>query len=271
MEKATFQLVLTGDTADQHEFQGYDGYMALAGFAWALSLITNYVETAEIRQRREFAGRSAVRAGLLEEGSLIANFSVWLEKLPKDVFGPNADGSSAHLLYELVKRVIDRNLGSAGNANDTQVNAILDRRSGDIETLVAISEAPLRQAHSVIGNGAKKVKIVGGHRIIRTFDEGTRDYMKLNYEDPTLKKIVTSVSSFNGNSGHGSVFDTSLGKNVPFSMSRDTLRKYGSVFSWGLHQYITKTGKKVEIEFSRILAMDETPKRYVISNAEVKQ
>jgi hypothetical protein len=55
MHRVPFRLVLTGDTADEHQFQGYDGYMALAGFAWTLSLISNYVETGKVRHRGGFS------------------------------------------------------------------------------------------------------------------------------------------------------------------------------------------------------------------------
>ncbi len=98
MEQARFRLRLTGDTADHHEFQGYVGYMAFAGFAWALSLISHYVETGKIRQRRDFEGRQAVRATALTGGSLLADFSVWLAHNPIEIFGAAAAGSSAHLL-----------------------------------------------------------------------------------------------------------------------------------------------------------------------------
>jgi hypothetical protein len=56
MHGVPFRLVLTGETADEHQFQGYDGYMALAGFAWTLSLVSNYVETGEVRHRGDFPG-----------------------------------------------------------------------------------------------------------------------------------------------------------------------------------------------------------------------
>src|SRR5580704_3921666 len=82
-----FRLKLTGDTADQHQFQGYDGYMALAGFAWTLALVTNYAETGKIRQRGEFLGREAVRANAPAEGSIIADFTVWLEQNPAQILG----------------------------------------------------------------------------------------------------------------------------------------------------------------------------------------
>ncbi|MCS4091370.1 hypothetical protein [Rhizobium sp. BK176] len=263
-----FRLHLSGDTADQHQFQGYDGYMALAGFAWALSLISNYADTGKIRQRGDFEGRHAVRAKAPAEGSVIADFIVYLHNNPQAVFGVAAGGLAAPaFLYALANRVINRNLGEANAATDQTLAQLLARRSGDIEALVAISEPPIRQAHGVIGNGARKIEISGGFNILNTFDEKTRDYVKLNVEDDNEITKLVSVSAFNANSGYGSVFDGDLGHVVPFSMSRETLKRHKVIFSWGLDQYVQGTGRKIELTFTRILAMDGRPKRYVVLSA----
>lgn len=268
VEQVPFVLKLTGDTADQHQFQGYDGYMALAGFAWALSLISHYADTGQIRQRGDFDGRHAVRAKAPTEGSVVAEFVVYLQHNPEAVFGIAAGGLTAPaFLYALANRVINRNLGEANGETDKALAPLLSRRGGDVEALVAISEPPIRQAHGVIGNGAKKIQISGGFNILNTFNEDTRDYVKLNVEDNNVKKKSVSVSAFNANSGYGSVFDKDLGHVVPFSMSRETLRRHKAVFSWGLDQYVTGTGRTIDLTFTRILSMDGRPKRYIVMSA----
>ncbi|MGX1259355.1 DUF7946 domain-containing protein [Sinorhizobium fredii] len=267
-EIVPFRLKLTGDTAEQHQFQGYDGYMALAGFAWMLSLVTNYADTGAIRQRGEFDGREAVRATAPAEGSVLVDFMVHLQNNPAIVFGALAGGlAGGTFLTSLFNRVINRNLGQENPDSDKPIAQLLGRRGGDIEALVAISEAPIRQAHGIIGNGANKMVISTGFNIINTFDSNTRDYVKLNAKDETLQIKQVSVSAFNANSGYGSVFDYDLGHVVPVSMSREILRQVKSVFSWGLDQYVQGTGKNIEIRFTRILAMDGRPKRYVIVGA----
>ena len=268
-DDATFRLELSGGTADQHEFRGYDGYMSLAGFAWTLSLIANYAETGKIRQRREFAGRDAVRAKAIEEGSILAEFGVILNSAPESLFGMVAGASASALLYSLVGYVIRRNLGQKTEDMDDLLRELIRLRGGDVETLVAITEAPIRQSHGVIGNGASQIKILGGSNIINTFDHATKDYVQLNMEDDEIIQKTVTVSAFSGNSGHGSVFDGDLGRNLPIYLKREQISRYGSVFTWGLHQYVTKTGKKVVIKFSRTLAMDGTPKKYNIISADI--
>lgn len=270
-EVVPYRLKLIGDTADQHQFQGYDGYMALAGFAWTLSLVTHYAETGKIRQRGEFDGRHAVRANALEEGSVIADFFVYLQTNPLEVFGAAAGGlAGGNFLNALVRRVINRNLGEP--ADDEAIAQLLASRAraGDVEALVAITEAPIRQTHSVIGAGADQILISGGINInpITTFNEATKEYVRQNVEDDNELTKDFSVSAFNANSGYGSVFDQDHGHVIPFSMKREKLRRLRQVFSWGLDQYSNRTGGKVTATFTRILAMDGRPKRYVILDAE---
>lgn len=268
-EIVPFRLKLTGDTADNHQFQGYDGYMAMAGFAWTLALVTHYAETGKIRQRGEFLGRDAVRSTTPSEGSVLVDFSVWLQQDPTRVLDLGVGAVSAStFLYDLVKRVIDRNLGEDNAVDTPQLAQLLKRRGGDVEALVARVEPAIRQTHAVIGRGAEKIQIIGGHNIINTYDEETRDYVKLNIEEDGIRDGDFSVAAFNVNSGYGSVFDFQLGRTVPISMSREVLRNTNSTFTWGLDQYANKTGGRVRVKYSRILAMDNTPKRYVILHAD---
>jgi hypothetical protein len=112
------------------------------------------------------------------------------------------------------------------------------------------------------------MQVLGGHNIINTYNESTRDYVKLNVEDNTEKVRDFSVAAFNVNSGYGSVFDNDLRRTVPISMSKEVLRKVSSVFTWGLDQYANKTGERIIVKYTRILAMDGTPKRYVVLTAK---
>ncbi|TKT72976.1 hypothetical protein YH63_016965 [Afipia massiliensis] len=266
-EIVPFRLKLTGDTADQHQFQGYDGYMALAGFAWTLALVTNYAETGKIRQRGDFLGRDAVRASTPTEGSILADFTVWLQQNPAEVLGLGGATASL-LLYDLVRRVISRNLGQDDSHQTPLLTQIIRRRGGDIEALVARVEPAIRQTHAVIGKGATRMQILGGHNIINTYNENTRDYVRLNIEDNQELEKDFSIAAFNVNSGYGSVFDNELGRTIPISMSREVLRRVSSIFTWGLDQYANKTGGRVSMRYTRILAMDGTPKRYIVLTAK---
>ena len=267
-EHAKFQLKLTGGLADGHEFEGYDGYTALAGAAWTLSLVTNYVGTGQIRHRGDFPGRHAVHALPMKSGSLLADFSVLLQGQPASVFGIGFAAGASGLLYGLVNRVILRNLGQDPTPLNNETAALLERKDGDVEALVAITEPSLRQAHEVIGNSASGIEWIGGFNTMAHLNAGTKAYMKASIPDHEVIQRDVMVTGFYGNSGHGSVFDFSLGHNVPFSMKRDDLRRYGPYFSWGLDQYTNDTGRRLSIKFTRIISMDGTAKRYIIVSAD---
>jgi len=266
-EVASFKLRMTGGLTDFHQIEAYDGYTSLAGAAFAISLITNYVETGEIRHRGDFVGRHAVRALPMLQGSLIADLAVYLKSCPSSIFGSATGTSGTKLLYGLVNRVISRNIGITPAPLNQQTAALLQRKDGDVEALVAISEPSLRQAHEVIGNGADGVEWIGGVNIMARMDAGTKSYMKSSIDDNEIVRREVTVTGFYGNTGHGSVFDPTLGRNIPVGMNKDTLKAYGTFFSWGLDQYINDTGRKVCIEFTRVLAVDGRPKRYVIRSA----
>jgi len=268
VEIASFELHATGDLSEYHEFEAYDGYTAFAGAAWTLSLVTNYVETGLVRHRGDFIGRHAVRARPMRSGSIIADFAVLLRSQPSSVFGDSGRAARASgLLYGLVHRVVTRNLGLDPEPLNEETAALLATKSGDVEALVAATEPSLRRAHDVIGNGAQNVEWIGGFDPIAHMDEGTKEFMRANVRDSEILVKDVSVSGFYGNSGHGSVFDFDLNRTVPFSMTKDVLTRYGSYFSWGLHQYTSKNGKTIRIKFTRILSLDGRPKKYIISSA----
>jgi hypothetical protein len=270
MEGIPFRLALAGDMADQHQFEGYDGYMALAGFAWTLSLVSNYVETGKVRHRGDFPGRHSVRASAIAQGSVLADFTVWVAANPMlaTAIGGVSLNLASSLIYDVTKRVISRNLGQDESPSSDQMKKVLDLRDGDIEALVAATEPSIRQSHSVIGNGAQVINIYGGKQVISRYDRDTKAYVQQNVEDKEIRVKSFSVAAFNANSGHGGVFDFDQGRTIPISMPRDVVRAVGSVFTWGIDQYANRTGKLVSIKYWRILAMDGTPKRYVVVDAE---
>lgn len=271
-EKAAFRLELSGDTADHHEFQGYDGYRSLAGFAWTLSLAANYAETGSIRLRGDFPGRNAVRAQFPKRGSIVADFAVHLQQNPVEVLGFTGivtAAGAATFLVDLTRRLIARNIGKESVPDTELMRRLLQEKEGEIEALVARTEPSVRQAHAAIGNGAKKIRALGGFNLLGEFDKDTKEYVMTNVEDDSFIKKDVSVAAFNANSGYGSVFDFDLGRVIPISIRRSSLPRLRPVFTWGLDQYANGTKKLITIEFSRILAMDETPKRYTIVDAYI--
>lgn len=204
----------------------------------------------------------------MAKGSLIAEFSIILQSQPSSIFGTlAASAGAATLLYGLVNRVVSKNIGITPPPLNPETAALLESKGGDIEALVGITEPSLRQAHDVIGSGAEEVEWIGGFSVMANFNAASKSYMKTNVRDQRIVGRDFTVTSFDGKSGNGSVFDNDLGHNVTIGMTKDTLDRYGSFFSWGLHQFINKTGKKIRMRFTQILAVDGRPKRYMVLSA----
>ncbi|MFC6435360.1 DUF7946 domain-containing protein [Novosphingobium resinovorum] len=257
---------MTGDLAEKHQFEAYDGYTGLAGFARTLSLVANYVETGKIRQRGDFEGRHSIVANPMREGSLIADFAAIIESTPFASIGAAAAGiSAAELLRRLTDRVFKQNLGQ--DVDETDLEHFGRARRGDVETLVAITEAPIRQTHHLVNARVQNINVISGVNLINKLNEGTKQYVMSDYKDDSVTCKDVTISSFNANSGYGSLFDFDLGRTVAFTMSRENLAKYKHVFSWGLDQYSNETRRRVNVCFSRTLWMDERAKRYQIVKA----
>ena len=269
-EIASFRLRLDGGLADRHVMEGYDGFTALAGAAWTISLVTNYIETGKIRHRGEFVGRHAVVAEPMQPGSLIADFKVMLNGGAADKLNV-PDASATRLLYGLVRRVIHRNTGIPSDPLNSETHQLIDDRGGDIEALVSATEPSLRRAHEVIGNSARTMTWSGGFSTLGSLNPESKAYMKETISDPTLMARDVTVSGFFGNTGRGLVFDPELGRNISVSMSRETLLAIGTVFSYGLDQYLKQTGNTIRIRFTRMLASDGRPKHYIIKDASASR
>lgn len=264
-----FTVNLDGGDASSHQLPAYDGYMALAGLSLSLSLITNYVETGKIRHRGDFYGRSALKTGPLQQGSVVAEFVAQLAQVGALGTAGISAAAGSKFLYDVVKRTLDRNLGIEPTIQTDELAFLERRRGGDLEALVAAVEPSVRQSHSIIGDGAKVLNVLGGTHKLSTYDIKTKEYVEGTYEDKTIVEKDVSVSSFNVNSGHGGVFDFDLGRVVPIQLTKDTLDRAKGVLSWGLDQYANETGKRVSLKYYSILALDDRIKKYIVVDADI--
>lgn len=269
MIEVPFRLKFEGGDAKQHELPAYDGYMALAGFARSLVVITHYIETAKIRQRGDFEGKSMVKAKPIGEGSVLADFVVNLTHDPV-VLATASDITKniiSSFVYDVVKRTINRCIGQYHGTSNTQLLSVEESKLGDLEALAAIIEPAIKTTHNTIGKGVNIIIINGNHNHISTFDSQTRDYVNTTIEDAEVITKALSVASFNANSGYGSVFDEDHGRVIPIKLSGININQARPILTWGLHEYASGTRQKVFLKFTRRLALDGTPKQYIVVDA----
>jgi hypothetical protein len=263
------KAVIDGGEAAQHRLAAYDGFMSLAGIGLTLSLTANYAETARIRRRGEYAGRHAVRAAPIEPGSILTDFIVSLPKVTIATGKVLSEAAGAAFYSDLLKRVIDRNLGIDSKPLTDELGELSEGRSGDIEALAAAVEPSIKQGHSVIGEGAQVVDIFGGSHRISNFNVQTKQYVHGTIVDRDIYVKDVSVSSFNVNSGYGGVFDFDLGRVVPIRVTRETLPRAKAALGWGLNEYAADRGRRISLRYYRWMAFDGTPKKYIVVDAEI--
>jgi hypothetical protein len=268
MTDVGIQVRLQGSDADRHLMPAYDGFNSLAGLGLTLSLTAHYAETGQIRRRGDYLGRHSVKATVLQPGSVLTDFIV---SLPKLVFLPNSasDVRKRAFFNDLFQRVLDRNIGVERDPTTDELNELLGRRDGDLEALVAATEPSVRQAHSVIGEGAQVMDIYGGKHQVSTFNGSTKQYVNGTIVDRTVFEKDVSVSSFNVNSGYGGVFDFDLQRVVAIKVTKETLPSAKPVLGWGLNEYARSTGRRVFLKYYRWLAYDDTPKKYIVVDARM--
>jgi hypothetical protein len=264
-EIVPFDVILKGGAADRHRFQAYEGFNTFAGMSFTLALVANYVETGKVRHKGSFKGRGAVSAVAPASGSVIVEYAVSLATNPSAVFGAAITVSGAALMRALVGQVLTRNTGKTQASPD--LASLMKSRRGDVEALISATEPSIRQAHDVIGNGAKQLYVASGINLAK-LNAKTKEYIRSSHPENIPLTGKFTVTGFYGNSGHGSVFDKSIGKNMPFDMPKAVLDDVGPTFSWGLDQYTNNTGKRVVITYTRILSMDGTPKKYKVIAAK---
>ncbi len=271
MADVPLNVTLEGEDADEHQLPAYDGFMALAGISLTLSLVTNYASTGKLRKRGNFEGRLQVKTLALKPGSVDVPFLIHAAMNSPIITGgiTVTTGIVTNFIYDLLKRTIRKNIGIEHDPETPLLRRLESDKQGDLEALASAAEPSLRQAHTVINNGAHQIIINGGTNHISTFDPATKDYINLSIEDDQVIEKDVSVAAFNANSGVGRIYDADYGRTIPIYLADENFERARSVLGWGLNEYSKRTGKKISLTYRRTLAWDGTPKRYVVLDAEI--
>lgn len=275
MVNLPIKVILTGQDADNHELPAYDGLSSLAGLSLAATLITHYAATGRIRRRGHFDSRARVRLQSVKPGSVL--FGLVIEFVASNPFilgvgGTLVGGVASSALYDLIKLIVKKNIGHSHEPQTQAVAVLSSQRGGDLEALADATEPGLRQAHAIIRNGADRMEIIGKKdQPISIFDGATKDYISQSIVDDEVIVKDVSVAAFNANSGHGRVFDHELGRTVAIYIPEHSQKAFKSVLGWGLNEYAKGTSQTISVKFSRILAWDGRPKKYIILDAEIPE
>jgi hypothetical protein len=257
-------LKYEGDDADDHRLDVQLGGESLAGIGHALTLISHYAATGKVRQRAPYSEETRFYFTATQKGSIEWLIQTCINNPEAIMVGLGVNG-----ITELVKYVFSRAVGKAPKINHNVVKALDEHRSGDLEALIEAVEPSLKRGHRVIGTSAQQITIVNGNnnQVLVGFDPGSKAYLEDDIDGGQSTQDV-SISSLNVNSRYGRAYFGDLKRTVPFRVDRDASARTMTQLSKALDNYAKKTGRTVNITFTRIEATDERLKRIVIHDAK---
>jgi hypothetical protein len=262
-------LKFRGGDADDHRLDAYAGGMSLSGIAKGLERIGHYAVTGKIRKQFPYDTRIRFFIETPSPGSLEWAVGVYFAVQTAFAADPLLGGLTTNALYDLVKMTFGRAIGNGGAPQTEQTNLLDDRKGGDVEALVDSVESPMREAHTVIGNSAHDIQIVNGQNnvVINHLTLVTKEYVTITLKGDS-ERVDVSVGSLNANQGTGRAWFGNLGKLVPFNVSNKASSRTLAALSWGIDQYVNKTGQRVSIIYEPLRAADGRLKRIIIYDAE---
>ncbi|HXH53736.1 MAG TPA: hypothetical protein VNH53_09965 [Sphingomicrobium sp.] len=257
-------LKYEGLDADEHRLDAQFGGESLAGIGHGLTLISHYAATATVRQRAPYSEETRFYFVGSRQGSLDWLLQVVISNPDAVMVGLGVNG-----VTELVKYVFSRAIGKTPKITNPAVASLDKDRSGDLEALVEAVEPALKRGHRVIGESVRQITIINGsnNQVMVGFDAKSKAYLEEDVDAGTDTQDV-SVASLNVNSKHGRVYFHDLKRTVPFKIDRDATLRTITQLSRALHYYARKTGRRVNIKFTRIEASDGRLKRILIHDAK---
>lgn len=256
-------LKYEGGDADQHRIDALTGGESLEGLGRAVSLVSHYVATGEVRQRAPYSREArflftANRAGSLE----------WLLQYVQNNPGEIAVDLGINGITALVGWLFAKAVGGRSAAVPASVTDLDEARSGDLEALVEAIEPSLRKAHRVIGPSVQQILIINGNNnnVMLNFDHDSKEYLEEDIDGGRATQDV-SIASLNVNSRYGRAYFFDLRRTVPFKIDRYAHGRTITQLSRALDNYAKKNGIPVEITFTRVLASDDRLKRIIIHDA----
>jgi len=261
-----------GDLAEQHVLPAYGGSVSMRGVARSVVMIGNYLAEGKIRKKAPFSENIRFYLHPPREGSfesLISFASANPEMLAiSGVIGGLSLNVFSNFISDGIKYCFNRVVGREVQPETAELKQLNEKRGGDLEALIDSIEAPARDAHAVIGNGAHNIVLIAGSNNIVTLNANTKRYISTTLCENQPKIKLVSVGMFNVNTRYGRVFDYEFGKTIPFIVDRASSHQTMGNLSTSLDRYARGLlNKDVAIKYIQETDIDHRPKRYIISDA----
>lgn len=262
----TLQLTVRylGGVAEDNKIPAYDGATSIVGIARSITIISHYAAVGKIRRRTPFSDDVKLFISPFGQGSFEAELSAIFSGTVTSFGGLVAVQFTGIALYEFVRGVLKRAVGSDADQDVAVVSAIERQRPGDVDALVDAIEPALRNAHGVINQGVNNIVIVSGDNNIVNFNGNTKRYLTSTTLNENDEWQDVSISAFNVNTLNGRAYIYDLSRTVPFTISSNAETGTIEALAGSLNDYANNRGGDISIRFRRYLSLDGETKRILV-------
>lgn len=266
-----YKLRFLGGEADYHRLPAHEGAVSLEGITWAVSLVTNYAVSGEIRARGSLSPKFTVYLQPARQGSYVTDLWIYLNE-PNNLFMTSIIGSYAiSTVSQSINALIVSTFREVCGLTSTLVRKEmkwLDRLpSGDREALIDRIEPPMTRAHKVIGEGANSVGLIKGPTKLIQMDMSTKIYLEETItEGPRISLL--GVGAYNANTGNGRIYDPDVGKTIPFFVPKGKDTSVYSALTYSLDRYVKDMDSLIRVTYMEKKATDGRVKHITITHAE---
>lgn len=260
----------SGDLADYHTLPGYEGAQSIEGIARALTLCGHYLVTGTIRKRYPFSSDFHLALETFEEGSFRTRFGFNISPTAATAWlgATIGVGLLQGFAYDLVKYSLTNVVGISHTAETPALNRIAEQRPGDLDALREALSPAAKKSHTVIGNGANSLIIIGDNNNIVTYNNTTKSYLEDSELDESIEIKLASVGMLNVNTRFGRIFDFELGRTVPITVSRDCQPRTLENLAQSLRKYARdRQNSQLYIKYTIRRDISGNPERYYIYDA----
>lgn len=263
-----------GGLAEAHKLPAYNAAQSLVGISRSLIIPAAYLEDGRVRYRN-LGNTRAFQLNMLAQRP--GSYETLLEFLMNPVvmavlvaLGVDVTKDTAKsIIYSIFKRCI----GQKATEQVEELEATGKLNAGDMAALVEAIEPAMRDAHTVVGNGAANIFIISGGKNVVHLNAATKSYVHTSVDDDEVLQKDFSIASFNANTGNGRAFDYEAGHTFPFVLDEDSDAQTINAIAESMRRYAhtrrlgSDLKSRVSLKYSAVYSPDGRVKKIRIFEA----
>jgi hypothetical protein len=257
---ANFRISFEGQDAERNLVPASQAGQLLTGLSLAMQRVAFYLENDKFRYKGPYSNNSEILISTPQPGSLI--FPALIEVVNNPLAQAIGVQLTAGGILALSKHVFKIAMG-IDDVRDDPFDRI---PPGTLDSVVESVTPPLRQAHNVIGYGARTVNVYMAGEAVE-FNEDTKAYLGESEFEKEVKNSVISVSVLNGNDFTGRAYSNEFGRNVTFLLDDEISPESVEALTWSHTQYFRRRPSEIIGSYNSWVSPNGKIKKIVIRRA----